>query len=138
MTFYLVFFSAHFHGNQMRFSLILLSTFLIQWFPEEGLKFGGAQNNWKFLLLFLPKSGGALAPLSPAYPVSPALLNCERLRHSGLINISPIFLFFLLWMFDLLVFLLTFFKIETCRKQYWILKPRGWKVSMCKIIALLF
>ena len=49
---------AHFHGNYMRFSLY----FLIQWFPAEGLKIGGAQNNRRFLLLFLPKSGGALAP----------------------------------------------------------------------------
>ena len=67
---------AHFHGNLMRFSLILLSIVLIQRFPAEGLKIGGAQNDRSFFLLFLPKSDGALTPLSPAYLVSPALFNC--------------------------------------------------------------
>ena len=75
MTFYLAFFSVPISMVTIWDSL---STFLIQWFPAEGLKIGGAQNNRRFLLLFLPKSGGALAPLSPAYPIPQALLNCVK------------------------------------------------------------
>ena len=59
MTFYLAFFSVPISMVTIWDSL---STFLIQWFPAESLKIGGAQNNRRFLLLFLPKSGGGHLP----------------------------------------------------------------------------